>query len=262
MESKSFFLKGDICWSSQANSLETAENSYLLCLNGRSGGVFGEIPHKYSHLPVIDYTGKLIMPGLTDLHTHAPQFAFRALGMDLELLEWLNTHTFPEEGKFADQEYAKKAYGNFVDHVKKGPNTRLCVFATIHVPGTLLLMDLLEESGLVSLVGKVNMDRNCPDYLMEDNSEGATLEWLETFFKRWDQGKYKNTWPIISPRFIPSCSDKLLKSLSEISKNTAYRSSPTFQKTIRKLNGSGDSALTLKVMPALMQISASLGRGA
>ena len=230
----SFFLKGDICWSSSHRrgtsssgfgssgirggfqTLESAENGFLLCLNGKSGGVFKEIPGQYSHLPVKDYSRKLIIPGLTDLHIHAPQFAFRALGMDMELLDWLNKHAFPEEAKYREPEYAGEAYRRFVDHEKKGPNTRLCVFATIHNPATLLLMDMLEESGLVSLVGKVNMDRNCPEYLRESDSAGATREWLEAYFKGRKEGRYKNTYPILTPRFIPSCSGELMKGLNKI----------------------------------------------
>ena len=51
---------------------------------------------------------------MTDLHIHAPQFAFRGLGMDMELLEWLNTYTFPEESKYKELDYADRAYGSFV----------------------------------------------------------------------------------------------------------------------------------------------------
>jgi len=216
MQEKSFFLKGDICWSVSPTALETAENSFLLCLDGKSAGVFREFPGHYAHLPVRDHSGRLILPGLTDLHTHAPQFSFRALGMDMELLEWLNKNAFPEEAKYRDIGYAHDAYARFIDHVKKGPNTRLCIFATIHVPSTILLMDMLEESGLVCFVGKVNMDRNCPEYLTEANSAGATGEWLEAFFRGRSEGRYKNVYPILTPRFIPSCSDGLMKSLAGI----------------------------------------------
>jgi len=223
MEKNSFFLKGDICWSSSTESLNTVENGFLLCHEEKSGGVYKEIPNKYSNLPVKDHTGKLIIPGLTDLHTHAPQFSFRALGMDMELLEWLNKITFPEEAKYGDLDYARLAYSNFVEDIKKGPATRLCVFATVHVPGTLLLMDMLEESGLVSMVGKVNMDRNCPDFLKEGTnafspSADATGVWLETYFKRQREGRYKNTFPILTPRFIPVCSDELMRQIAAIQK--------------------------------------------
>ena len=218
MEKNSFFLKGDICWSASPCSLKTAENNFLLCKDGKSGGVFKEIPEQYAGLPVKDHSGKLIIPGLTDLHTHASQFAFRALGMDMELFEWLNKNAFPEEAKFRDPEYAREAYAHFIEDVKKGPNTRLCVFATTHISATLLLMDMLEESGLVSLVGKVNMDRNCPENIREDDSIGATEEWLAAFFKGRKEGRYRNTVPILTPRFIPCCSDETMKSLGEIQK--------------------------------------------
>ena len=223
MMKNSFFLKGDICWSASSQSLNTVENGFLLCIDGKSGGVFREIPEKYAHLPVKDYAGKLIIPGLTDLHVHAPQFSFRALGMDMELLDWLNINTFPEETKYSDLEYARRAYSRFVEDIKKGASTRLCIFGTIHVPGTLLLMDMLEESGLVSFVGKVNMDRNSPDYLNEavggaTASAKATEDWLDTYNKRLREGRYKNTFPIITPRFIPVCSDELMKSLAGIQK--------------------------------------------
>jgi guanine deaminase len=216
-----FILKGDICWSPSPGSLETVEDGFLLCVNGKSGGVFREIPRQYGSLPVRDRSGKLIMPGLTDLHVHASQFAFRALGMDMELLEWLNKHAFPEEAKFRETEYAREAYGRFIEHEKKGPNTRLCVYATVHVPAALLLMDMLEESGLVSLVGKVNMDRNCPDYLREDDSAGAAREWLEIFSGRRKEGLYKNTSAILTPRFVPSCSDELMKRLGGLQREYA-----------------------------------------
>ena len=170
----------------------------------------------------MDHSGMLIIPGLADLHTHAPQFSFRALGMDMELLEWLEKNTFPEEAKYRDLKYAAAAYSRFIDIEKKGPNTRLCVFATVHTDASLLLMEMLEESGLVSLVGKVNMDRNCPSYLREGCVKGveppgmATMEWLETYYKHRGEGRYKNTAPILTPRFIPCCSNELMKNLSLI----------------------------------------------
>ena len=58
-------------------------------------------------IKLYDYTGKLIIPGLSDLHLHAPQYPNIGLGLDLELLDWLDTYTFPEESKYKDIEYAK-----------------------------------------------------------------------------------------------------------------------------------------------------------
>lgn len=216
-----FVLRGDICYSADRTCLEAVRDGYLVCEDGLCGGVYHSLPEKFSGLSVRDYSGRLIIPGLVDLHVHAPQYAFVGLGMDLELLDWLNTRTFPEEARYADEAYAEKAYGMFVDDVRKGPNTRACVFATVHLPATRLLMDMLESSGLVTMVGKVNMDRNCPEYLCEAGaaeSAGNTLRWLEECAER----RYKNTSPILTPRFVPACSDELLRRIGEIQREYGH----------------------------------------
>jgi guanine deaminase len=209
-------IRGDVCWSKSPGALETMPDSFLVCSNeGKSAGVFAQLPDQYAGLPVRYYRGRLVIPGLVDLHTHAPQFAIRGMGMDLELLDWLSLHSFPEEAKYRDPAYARAAYGLLADHLKRGPNTRIVLFATVHVPATMILMDLLEESGLVSMAGKVNMDRNSPDDLREEStaaSLGATREWLRLCVTR----KYVNTKPILTPRFIPSCSDELMRGLGAL----------------------------------------------
>ncbi len=213
---KNFVLKGNICYSEDVRSLKTVEQGYLVCQDGKSAGVYKELPVQFTDYPLEDWGDMLIVPGLVDLHIHAPQFAFRGLGMDLELLDWLNTNTFPEEAKYADLEYAKKAYGIFAESMKKSATTRACIFGTIHRPATKLLMDLMEETGLKTMIGKVNMDRNSPDYLREqgaEESEQETLRWLE------ETGyKYENVKPILTPRFIPSCTDDLMERLGRLQK--------------------------------------------
>jgi guanine deaminase len=219
METNNFILRGDILWSGKSGGLESQSGAYLVCAEGKSAGVFSRLPEEYAAFPLLDYSGRLVIPGLVDLHTHAPQFAFRAAGMDLELLDWLETRAFPEEAKYRDEAYARRAYGILVERLKRGPNTRIVLFATVHVPATLLLMDMLEESGLVCLVGKVNMDRNSPDCLREESaaaSLAATREWLAACRARTEKQGGGNVLPVLTPRFIPSCSDELMRGLSEI----------------------------------------------
>lgn len=211
--SENFALKGNICYSKDPKTLVTQENGYLVCENGLSSGVFPVLPEKYKGLPLVDYGDCVIVPGLIDLHIHAPQFAFRGLGMDLELLDWLNAHTFPEESKYTDIDYAEKAYSIFVSELKRGPGTRACIFATPHTEATLRLQEQLEASGLVAMVGKVNMDRNCPDALREKSSGHAfedTRAWIEA------SKKFKNIYPILTPRFMPACSDGLMRKIKEL----------------------------------------------
>lgn len=206
-----FIIKGSIIYSRTQTELNIYDDAYLVCVNGRSEGVFNEIPERFQGLKVYDYSGRLIIPGFTELHVHAPQYSIRSLGMDKELLEWLNGYTFAEEAKYKDLEYARKGYGIFVNDLVRGAATRASIFATLHVEATELLMDMLEESGLHTFVGKVNMDRNSPPYLCEPDAERSAAEterWITDIID-----KYENTRPILTPRFIPSCSDELLKLL-------------------------------------------------
>lgn len=143
---KDFVLKGSLCFSTNATTMQAMDDGYLVCENGRIAGVFSALPAQYAALPLLDYTGKLILPGMTDLHVHAPQFAFRGLGMDLELLEWLNTYTFPEESKYADLEYADRCIFQLCGPSAPRTTTRAAIFATIHLPATRLLMEKLEAS--------------------------------------------------------------------------------------------------------------------
>lgn len=212
---KDFALKGDILYSKSLNEVSQHENSYLVCVNGKSEGVYKKLPAKYKGIKVYDYTSRLIIPGLVDMHLHAPQYIFIGLHMDMKLLDWLNAYTFPAEAKYKDLSFAKKAYDIFVNDLTLTSTTRFSMFATIHNEATLYLMNELEKKGFKGYVGKVNMDRNSPKYLIETTAKSVknTLEWLDAC------EDFKNVRPILTPRFIPSCTDKLMKELSNIMKN-------------------------------------------
>ena len=214
MKKDLFALKGTICYSKNQKELVFHENSYVVCENSLCAGIFSQLPAEYKDIPVEDMGDRLIIPGFTDLHLHAPQYAYRGTGMDLELLEWLNTVTFPEEARYSDLNYAEKAYSIFADDLKKSTTTRASIFGTLHVDATELLMDLMEKTGLKAFIGKVNMDRNGSKALQEESavvSATDTVRWLNDI-----AGKYENVKPILTPRFTPSCSDELMSRLAEI----------------------------------------------
>lgn len=212
----SYVLKGNICQCGEDGNIQCYPNSYLVCENGLCKGIFSQFPEEYANLPLTDWEDRILIPGLSDLHIHAPQFSFRGLGMDMELLDWLNTYTFPEESKYADLAYADRAYSQFAKHLSRSVTTRGVIFGTIHAPATTLLMEKLEQSGVVTYVGKVNMDRNSPDYLRERDAAAsleATEQWICDV-----RSRFANTYPILTPRFVPSCTDELLAGLGELSR--------------------------------------------
>ena len=217
MYKDNFVLKGNIYYSASPKEIKFEENAYLVCVDGISQGVFKKLPEQYSNLPVLDYGNNMIIPGLIDLHVHASQFAFRGTGMDLELMEWLDRYAFPEETKYKDLEYADKAYDIFTDCIRKSATTRAVVFATVHWEATKLLMDKFDKAGLCAYIGKVNMDRLGPDNLKEasaDCSLSDTQKFIDSSLNKSERVK-----PIITPRFIPACSEELLKKLSNIRNN-------------------------------------------
>ena len=138
-------IKGNFFDCSQDMELRARTGADCVVKDGRSEGIFDELPEKYAGAPVTDYGDMLIMPALVDLHTHAPQYTFHGMGMDLELLEWLNTYTFPEEARYRDLEYASQAYDIFVDALTRSGTGRAVIFGTIHTEATLLLMEKLEK---------------------------------------------------------------------------------------------------------------------
>lgn len=213
--SASFVLKGHICHTPEAGRLVIRENAFLVCEAGVCRGVFDALPERWRGLERIDCPDRLILPGLVDLHAHAPQYAFCGTGMDEELLPWLLNVAFPEESRYADAAYAEKAYGIFAEKLRKSATTRAVLFGTLHTPATLILMELMEKTGLVSLVGKVNMDRRGPYTLQEADARTAaedTRRFIEASLRR----SWRRTRPIITPRFVPSCTDELMAALGAL----------------------------------------------
>ena len=154
---ENFVLKGNVLFSTSLNAIAEYPNSFLVCENGLCSGIYTELPDSYKDYSLIDYGKKLIIPGLVDTHIHAPQFAYRGTGMDMELLDWLDCEAFPEEARYSDTEYAQRAYSIFAEELKKSATTRAVIFATRHRQATEILMDLLEDTGLITYVGKINI---------------------------------------------------------------------------------------------------------
>lgn len=208
-------LKGNIVFTPKFGEYKIVENGYIVVDGNEVAGTYDILPEEYSSSDVVDYGDKLIIPGFVDLHLHAPQFANRGLGVDKELLEWLKVYTFPEESRYSDLDFAKKAYEKFVYELWKNGTTRSVVFATIHNEATVLLMDLMDKAGLGGLVGKLNMDRNCPDFYIEDTQK--SIEDTEIFIKE-TMDKYELIKPIITPRFVPTCSAELMEGLGQLAR--------------------------------------------
>ncbi len=171
-----------------------------------------KLPAGWQDVPLKVYDNAFIIPAFVDIHTHVSQFNNRGLGIDMELLNWLNTYTFPEESRFANAAYRRATFKRLINALWQNGTLSSVVFSTIHQDAAAELATLLETSGLRSYVGKVNMDSNSPDYYIEttEQSLADTIAFVEATKDN------KMAKPIITPRFAPSCSSDLLNGLGEI----------------------------------------------
>ncbi|GMF23549.1 unnamed protein product [Phytophthora fragariaefolia] len=165
---------------------------------------------------IVDLGDQLLLPGFVDGHAHAPQYSFIGVGMHLPLLKWLETYTFPYESKFEDTDYARAVYEKAVRRHLNNGTTTCSYFSTVHLDACKVLTDILEHVGQRGYVGKVNMDRNASSGLQEDTQ--ASIDDTRAFVQ-YVQNKMNNLLtPVITPRFVPSCTSKLMHALAEISR--------------------------------------------
>ena len=212
MKSNKLIIKGNIVFSVSPNVIKYYPDSYIVVDNGVVGEIIKQLPADTSGFRLLDYGDKLIIPGFSDLHIHAPQFYQRGIGMDLELMDWLSKYAFQQEKVFSDEEHAKKVYTHFVDELVNCGTLHASIFATIHFEATRILFEILINKGIAAFVGKVNMDRNCIAELTE-NTDTSVRETEELIRDYIGQPLVR---PILTPRFVPACSPVLLEKLGKL----------------------------------------------
>jgi guanine deaminase len=168
----------------------------------------------------------ILIPGLIDTHIHAPQWPQRGAGLDLPLERWLQDYTFPLEARFADTAFAEDVWESLVPSLLAEGTTTATYYSSIHPEATASLADACRSHGQRAFVGRVAMDHpaNTPDDY-RDRSAAAGIDAsrasLETILAI-DGGRELVT-PIITPRFIPACTDELLHGLGSLAEETGVR---------------------------------------
>lgn len=207
--------RANIIHTPESNCFEVIPHGYIAVANGKVEGIYRELPDCLADSSVTDWGDRLLIPAMNDMHVHAPQYRNQGLAMDEELLPWLQNYTFPEELKYADIVYAERMYRRFVRDLWRQGTMRVVAFASVHLESTLLLMRLLDKAGMGGLVGKVNMNRNCPEGLQERVEDAIkACDVLVEAFNREDS----LVRPIVTPRFIPSCTPEMLQACGEMAR--------------------------------------------
>lgn len=194
--------------------LENTSNSYrhfidggLVVVDGRvkDTGDYNSMKSLYPEFPVVDYTGKLLMPGFIDTHNHFPQYEI--LGMyGKQLLDWLDEYTFPAERGFISEEHSSHIANLFLMELLRNGTTCSCSYCTIHSSSVNALFTAASKYNMTMLAGKVMMDRNSPDFLQDNVIDGYND--CRELIENWD-GKGRNHY-VVTPRFaITSTVDQL-----------------------------------------------------
>ncbi|KGT91642.1 guanine deaminase [Erwinia typographi] len=160
---------------------------------------------------VLDYRGKLIVPGFVDTHIHYPQTEMIAAYGE-QLLEWLQQYTFPVESQYHCPQHSARMSAFFLHQLLSNGTTTALVFGTVHPESVDALFSAADRLGMRLIAGKVMMDRNAPDYLTEtpEQSYQQTRELIE----RWhNHGRLSYA---LTPRFAPTSSPELLGKVQQL----------------------------------------------
>ncbi|KAF9783426.1 hypothetical protein BJ322DRAFT_1008461 [Thelephora terrestris] len=164
--------------------------------------------------------GSFLLPTFCDLHLHAPQFLYQGTGLHLPLMEWLNEYAFKAEEKLdADLDLAERVYRRLARRLIESGTGAVSLFGTINEETNLVLAKVMKEAGLRAFIGKLSMDTSSrPSYV--EASAQASLDSAISFVERCyalDEAKGPRLIePILTPRFVPTCSDALLQGLGEL----------------------------------------------
>lgn len=171
---------------------------------------------------------QFLAPGFVDTHIHASQYPNVGIGSELPLLDWLKQYTFPLESMFTDAnpdklEFAKSVYSKVIDKALRNGTTTASYFATVDAETTNIFADLLVEKGQRGFVGKVCMDCN-PSFPTYEELYDDCIRSMKSVIRHCerlnpDSGATFNVKPIITPRFAPLCTRKLLRKLGEMAKS-------------------------------------------
>lgn len=191
-----------------ASALRFIEDGLMLLRGGRIEW-FGEWKKgKYlipSGVRVRDYRGKLIVPGFVDTHTHYPQTEMVGAYGE-QLLEWLNIHTFPTERRYSDTEYAREMSSFFLRQLLRNGTTTALVFGTVHPGSVDALFGAASRINMRIIAGKVMMDRNAPEYLLDDAQ--SSYQQSKALIERWhNNGRLLYA---ITPRFAATSTPEQL----------------------------------------------------
>jgi len=183
-----------------ADGLLVVEAGRVLAL-----GEAAPLLRRFADTPVSHFPDALIVPGFVDTHIHFPQADIIASHGE-QLLEWLNTYTFPAECRFADPGHVASQADFFLDQLLRNGTTAAMVFGSVHPQSVDCLFTAAEKAGMCLIAGKVLMDRHAPAELLDTPQRG--YDESRQLIEQWHgRGRLRYA---VTPRFAPTSSPRQL----------------------------------------------------
>lgn len=205
IRSSIFHFKADPEKSTDA--YEYFDDGLMIIENGfiKTVGTYESLKPEIQNIEFKDYSGKLIMPGFVDAHIHFPQTEMIA-SHGKELMQWLDNYTFPTEGKFKDKSHSREVAQFFLNQLLKNGTTTALVFGTVHKQSVNTFFEEAEKLNLRMIAGKVMMDRNAPEYLLD--TPESSYEDSKELIEKW-HGKARLQYAV-TPRFAITSTEEQL----------------------------------------------------
>ncbi|MER9593380.1 MULTISPECIES: guanine deaminase [unclassified Mesorhizobium] len=181
----------------------------LLMHDGRiiAAGAYSEVEKKAgAGTKKIDHRPHLLLPGFIDAHAHFPQMQVIA-SYGAELLDWLNTYTFPEEIKFQNAQHGRRIARLFLDEVLRHGTTTVAAYCSVHKESAEAFFAESHDRNMLNIAGKVMMDRNAPEGVLDTPQSG--YDDSKALIEEW-HGKGRQHYAI-TPRFAITSSPEQLE---------------------------------------------------
>jgi 5-methylthioadenosine/S-adenosylhomocysteine deaminase len=173
-------------------------------------GSRAEIEAKYKARETIDASGKAVVPGLINAHTHVPMTLFRGLGDDIDLQEWLTRYIFPAEAKNVTEDFVRTGTRLGLAEMIRGGTTTYCDMYYFEDA----IAEETAKAGVRGVLGETVID-----FPVADNKTFAeALVYTEKYVKKW-QGHALIT-PAIAPHAPYTVSEEHLKEVRAFSDRT------------------------------------------
>lgn len=203
------YIDGEQSWQYFEDGLLVVEDGHVQQC-GEAQALIGTLP---TNTPITEHKNSLITPGFVDTHIHFPQCEIIAAYGE-QLLEWLETYTFPAELQFEDPEHAAKIAHFFIDQLLANGTTTAMVFGTVHPQSVDAFFTEAQQRKLRMICGKVMMDRHAPEGLL-DTPESSYSE-SRALIEKW-HNKDRLSYAV-TPRFAPTSTPEQLDAAGRLMK--------------------------------------------